>query len=147
MKKALITAALTALIVTSCGKKGCTDAFADNPTPGAKRDDGSCTYTGKLTFWYSQDEYLADILPGGHDTLEYFIEDVSFGTFPADNSWTDATAPDCASIGVFQISTLDMGEQALKLHNWDVRDAEDGTVLYTGSDVFTGGQCFVIELQ
>jgi hypothetical protein len=147
MKKSIVIAGAAALMLVgvSCGKKGCIDANADNYNAAAKRDDGSCLYTGNILFWYDQDTYLNYIIPAGWDSLEYFIEDSSYGTWDVDNAWTDATAPTCSSLGVF-VAHVDMGEQANKLHNWSVKDAASGAVAFSGSEVFTGGGCYSIQL-
>ncbi|MEO9533037.1 MAG: DUF4856 domain-containing protein [Crocinitomicaceae bacterium] len=44
MKLALSTIILTALVITSCKKKGCTDIDAQNYSEEAQKDDGSCTF-------------------------------------------------------------------------------------------------------
>lgn len=36
------------LLVASCKKEGCTDQIADNYNPSAKKNDGSCRYSGDL---------------------------------------------------------------------------------------------------
>jgi len=147
MKKLIMITGAAALLLVgvSCGKKGCIDANADNYNSAAKRDDGSCLYTGNILFWYDQATYLDYIIPAGWDSLEYFIEDSSYITWGVDNAWTDAIAPDCASIGIFVLH-VDMGEQANKLHNWSVKDAATGAVAFTADEVFTGGGCYAIKL-
>lgn len=43
-KSTLLVLSATALIATSCKKKGCTDSTAINYSEEAKKDDGSCSY-------------------------------------------------------------------------------------------------------
>ena len=45
--------ALAVLTFDSCKKEGCTNADADNYDSSAKKDDGSCTYTGRHVIWYN----------------------------------------------------------------------------------------------
>ena len=40
----ILMLAVLPLVITSCKKKGCTDATASNYDANAKRDDGTCTY-------------------------------------------------------------------------------------------------------
>lgn len=44
VKSTLLALSATALIATSCKKKGCTDSTAINYSEEAKKDDGSCSY-------------------------------------------------------------------------------------------------------
>ena len=149
MKKTFLILGISMLAlgsVSSCGKKGCTDANADNYDASAKKDDESCTYTASLVFYYSQTTYLNDMLSPGHTNLEYFVESESVGTFPADNAWVSASAPDCNSSGVFQVD-ISLSKQSKKLLSYEVKDADDGTSLYTGSVNVDGGACTAIKLQ
>ena len=49
MKKIFFTLAILSIAMTSCKKKGCTDATATNRNAKAKKDDGSCLYRPFLT--------------------------------------------------------------------------------------------------
>jgi hypothetical protein len=49
MKKIFFTLVVLTLAMTSCKKKGCTDATATNRNAKAKKDDGSCLYRPFLT--------------------------------------------------------------------------------------------------
>lgn len=53
----IVTAAMICLVgFISCikKKKGCSDAEADNYCAACNDNDGSCTYTGKVVFWWDQ---------------------------------------------------------------------------------------------
>lgn len=54
MKKLKLLLIFAGLFVSvSCKKEGCTDPLADNYNASANDNDGSCEYTGQVTFWMS----------------------------------------------------------------------------------------------
>jgi len=73
----------------SCEKQdpavlGCTDPFAANYISGATEDDGSCVYTGRVTFWH--DSYMSEsttVIVNGQ--TEYITEPLIFS-----NLWSFA---------------------------------------------------------
>ena len=39
-------------MLLSCAKEGCTDPDAENYNSSATKSDGSCTFQGRVVFWY-----------------------------------------------------------------------------------------------
>lgn len=68
----------------SCKKSGCTDPQADNYDYDANDNDGSCTYTGSVTFWMSTGSYYVDVTVNG-------------STKTISSNY--ASAPDCGTSG------------------------------------------------
>ena len=48
----VLVAAATALSLSGCRQKGCTDANACNYDADNEKDDGTCINKGKITFWF-----------------------------------------------------------------------------------------------
>ena len=67
MKYSLYTLLLVAFL-TSCKKEipGCTDYSADNYNSAATDNDGSCQYSGDLTFWMSSQMNYIDVTCNGY---------------------------------------------------------------------------------
>ena len=41
-------------MLLSCAKEGCTDPDAENYNSSATKSDGSCTFQGRVVFWYNE---------------------------------------------------------------------------------------------
>ena len=57
MKKIIYASLASVLMLTTlnaCKKEGCTDSFATNYDEKADSDNGTCTYTGTIQFWYGK---------------------------------------------------------------------------------------------
>ena len=72
MKKSLHTVLVIAIIsfslFTSCKKDkvyGCTDPTSINYNSSATDDNGTCKYTGKVTFWYNSSGTTATVTING----------------------------------------------------------------------------------
>lgn len=55
--RTLILSLITAVIIliTGCKTEGCTDQNAVNWNSEADTNDGSCTFEGKIVFWYGEE--------------------------------------------------------------------------------------------
>lgn len=61
------------LLVSSCGKKGCTDEDATTYSKSAKRDDGTCRYEGSNVFWISKSS-AQQMLDSGIQSLTVYVD-------------------------------------------------------------------------
>ncbi len=105
----LVICVLVSLATAACRKKGCTDSDADNYDPSAKKDDGSCYFTGPT--WYT------DVQIGSstwHQLSDTIYEDV---TLTVGENWL-------LSGGVFIASGV-------------VFTIEPGTTIYAADDATT----------
>ncbi len=133
--------ALAVLTFNSCKKEGCTNADADNFDSAAKKDDGSCTYTGEVVLWYNSTT-SDDLDFDGITTLTYYVDGVVVGSSSASVFWTGA--PDCGTNGSITV-TKDLGTSNSKSFNYSVKD-QDGDEAWSGTLNFVGNQCTAVEL-
>lgn len=134
------------LVFASCKKKGCTDAMANNYDSEASKDDESCTYSARGTFWYEQSLYLT-MNQAGVTTVELFVGDVSAGTAPVGDYAGPAT-PDCGAAKTISV-VKNIGTSKTKDLTWELRD-QSGNALYSGTWSSTGlaeGSCDIIKIQ
>ena len=66
----MLSLAFSVVIITGCNKEkqkifGCTDPVSSNYNPSATDDNGTCKYTGNITFWYNSNGTKATVLVGG----------------------------------------------------------------------------------
>ena len=99
------------LTISSCGKKGCTDSTAQNYCETCKRSDQSCTYQGKIVFWWDK-SFHDSLIAQGVSTLKFNEIEVDLGnggsivtvgTANASDFWN--VAPECNSTGAFTTET------------------------------------------
>lgn len=142
MKKTILLIAPLALILMSCNKKGCTDSNANNYSEEATKDDGNCTYSATVTFWYQQNQYI-QWDQAGVTSLEVEVGGVSIGTYSPDTYFV--SAPDCAMAGTIN-TTKNLGSETSKSLDWVFKD-QNGATLKSGTWAATGGGCDVIQVQ
>lgn len=146
MKKVIFVLAIGVLGLASC-KKGCTDSDADNYSSGAKKDDGTCTYTCTAVCYYTQNTYLSYLLPNGYNTeLEFYVDGTYYSTNQADNSYTGSGTPDC-SIGTLTVLEINLAGQKNKLVTVTVKDKDTGTTVFTKEQVLNGNACNAVLLE
>ncbi len=89
----ILLAACITLFVSSCRKKGCTDADASNYSTSAKKDDGTCRYEGSNVFWVS-DTSAQRMLSDTIQSLTIYFDGDIVGTI--DNTGQNfSVAPSC----------------------------------------------------
>ncbi len=143
MKKKLFVMAMIATVAatfSSCAKKGCTDANAENYYDKAKKDDGSCTYKTSVAFYYTQataDSMWID----GSTSLYFYVDNKLIGSSAADTYWSK---PTCESLGPVSYA-IDLGKEKSKTVSYKVVD-DTGYVINSGNTTVSGGSCTILEV-
>lgn len=99
MKKFILPLVLFIALIGGCKKEeekifGCTDPSSSNYNPVANTDNGTCEYTGDVTFWYNSNGTNATVTIGSR--VGYITQ-----YYPSYN-------PTCGSSGCANF-TLDVG--------------------------------------
>jgi len=124
------------VFISSCAKKGCTNPLATNYDSGAKSDDGTCTYQGKVVIW--ADQTFADAaVTEGIATWNFSIGGAPVGSMATSTYF--ASAPSCGATGAVTI-VKDLGTQSSKDFTIDVTN-ETGAAVATYTVTFKGGTC------
>ena len=124
MKKILLaTAILTSLISTSCKKKGCIDSQATNYDEKAKKDDGTCTFSGNVVFWIAQSESI-DITSSGVSQLNVYVDNVKAGD--QGSNIFHSSNPGCGEATVVT-KAVDLGTAKTKVVSYKIIDEDDVT--------------------
>ena len=143
MKK--ITTILTIFTITaltfSCAKEGCTDPDAYTYSIEATKDDASCTFSGRVVFWYN--EANSDSLYYfGSDVLNYFVDCQAIGIQNTDIFWTGA--PECGQSGSITV-TKELGSDKTKSFTYSIVD-DLGDEIWGGNLEFNANTCWGHEL-
>ena len=120
---------MTAVVLSSCREKGCTDPKAVNYDTHAKKDDHTCQYKGTVTFW-SHGSGMSIMVYDGHN---------STGTITT----SYISTPGCGANGCF---TLSIDPNTTGTHyDYDILVNSN----YNGSGSFTvgSGACVLVEVQ
>ena len=129
------------VFISSCAKKGCTNPNATNFDSSAKSDDGSCTYKGKIVFWYDQTTSNS-LVTGGSTSLTYYVDGAVVGSSAATVYFTGA--PTCGQSASITVEK-DLGVATNKSYSYTVKD-DTGATLYSGTANFTANTCTAIQL-
>ena len=141
VKTVLTTAIFALLLTTSCKKEGCLDSEASNFDSEAKKDDGSCTFSGNVVFWIGESESV-ELVSSGVSDLNVYVDDVKVGDQGANVFW--ASSPACFDPTVVT-KKIDLGILKSKSINYSIID-EDSTVHYTGIVTVVPG-CTSVEMK
>lgn len=131
---------ISGLFFVQCGKKGCTDKDGSNYCANCKKDDGSCTYSGGVVFWYGK-QTSDSLIDNGATSLTFSIDNqivASCGT----NVYSPY-APSCE--GGQAHFTKDLGKEKTRSCFYSVKD-QSGTEYWQGTVNFKGNQCEATEL-
>jgi hypothetical protein len=133
---------ISLLSFISCKKEGCTDNIADNYISDADKDDGSCSYSAKVNFWYNgttsqnlQDDVIT--------SLTFYIDNQVIGSYASNVFFT--SAPACGQSSVVSKS-LNLGSLKSKIVNYFVKD-DFGDEVWAGTVTFDASvECTNYEL-
>lgn len=145
MRKQFSILGLAVLLLSSlnsCKKEGCIDAIADNYDADADKDDGSCTYSASVSFWYNgatsqnlQDDVIT--------SLTFYIDNQVVGSYAS--SVFFPSSPACGQSAVVS-KTLDLGKSKTKTASYLVKD-DFGDEVWSGTVTFDASvECTSYEL-
>lgn len=137
---AIVTLFFLIVVIMGCKKEGCTDKEAVNYTADAKKDDGTCTYQTRVSFWFKE-SMSNTLIWGGVEILTMYFDDVAQGTIDPAN-WTPG--PDCGGDD-FNLD-LNMGSEKSKTISWTARD-QFGNLHSFGTFTIGPNDCMSIELN
>jgi hypothetical protein len=145
MKKIIYASLASVLMLTTlnaCKKEGCTDSFATNYDEKADSDNGTCTYTGTVQFWYGKS--ASDWLDTVEVTsLAYYVDNQLIGSSAANVYFTGD--PSCTQANVVR-KTMDLGLAKTKTVPYKVVD-QNSDVIWSGNVTFDGTKsCINIQL-
>ncbi|MFN5208740.1 MAG: hypothetical protein ACK5D8_04545 [Bacteroidota bacterium] len=145
MKKIIYASLASVLMLTTlnaCKKEGCTDSFATNYDEKADSDNGTCTYTGTIQFWYGKS--ASDWLDTVEVTsLAYYVDNQLIGSSAANVYFTGD--PSCTQANVVR-KTMDLGLAKTKTVPYKVVD-QNSDVIWSGNVTFDGTKsCINIQL-
>lgn len=128
-------------LFSGCKKEGCTDPDSKTYNADAKKDNGTCSYEGRVVFWFGQSASLG-LQNDGATTLTYYVDGQVVGSSATSVYWTGS--PDCGQNGSITI-TKDLGSVKNKSYTYSVKD-QTGFEYWSGVLNFTANTCSAVEL-
>ncbi len=135
----ITTLLVIAVVFSSCSKnKGCTDKNATNFNSSATKDDGSCTYSAYIVFWYNS-QTASHLASDGYTSIKCSINGSVVGTSPSNASFN--SAPTCGQSGSLSI-TQTLVNTTSQTVNYVITDANNSSnVIWSGQLSLTAGVC------
>ncbi len=120
------------------------DVDAYNYDYKANKNDQTCTYEGKVVFWYDQSvsDDLVDTTIWAAETLTYIVGGEVIDVYPVDSSWV--VAPNCNDLGAV-IVTKDLGSMKTKTYTYSITD-EEGYEVWSGHLQVDANACYAVQL-
>ena len=141
---AAIAFVVGAIVMNGCVKpRGCTDASAVNFESKAKKDDGSCEYSGNVVVWFNK-ATSDSMLATGVNHLTLHLSNVSVDQMSA-TAYSTAAAS-CESGGAMRYAE-NLGEETSKKYECRIDDQLGHQWYYNPSFYITANDCVVIELK
>ena len=141
MKNIQLLLIISFFLVASCKKEGCTDENATNPTAGAKKDDGSCTYESTVVFWHTATTRTI-MNNNGISSLNFYLDGTLLGTKGTTTVYS--SAPDCSVTTAF-VRSIAYDESPSKNLSYEVK-SQAGQLVFSGTIAFLNGECISQEL-
>lgn len=126
--------------ISSCKKEGCTDVDALNYDSKADKNDNSCKYDGRVSFWFNQD-VSGFLVSYNVTTLTIYIDEVAVGSIDV-NDWK--SGPSCGGNNL--TVHRDLGLSKTKSYSYIARD-QNGTTHFNGTFVLAANSCLDIQLR
>ncbi len=141
MKTRIVLFTLLSIIAISCRNKGCIDPLSPDFDERAIKDDNSCTYDGRLIFWF--DENTKDNLEVfGVNELRIRTDGSFAGTIEL-SEWVNQQ-PACNSMDGFRQAIATNGEDS-KVVAYEVED-DLGFMITSGMITVPNSECVWIEV-
>jgi hypothetical protein len=141
--KHLFTLALGFLILStsySCKREGCISSSATNYSKKAKKDDGSCEFESRVSFWFNQNTSNT-LISYGVTTLHVFVEDKEVGQIDVAD-WK--IGADCGGNNLTVPHNYSTTEN--QLFDYEGR-SQNGTLHFSGTFKSAPNECQSVELK
>jgi hypothetical protein len=142
MKHLLLLGVLTGFLLVGCQKEGCTDSLASNYSADAKKNDGSCQFSGGVVFWWGQNT-STQMQNNGITSISIIINGQTVASSVTNGYWP--SAPDCGDNQSMTV-TMNLGSYKNQSYSFQAKDQNNNTV-WTGTVNINGGQCGAMELN
>ena len=143
----LLFVSLSFFIISSCEKEieGCTNLDATNYESEATTDDGSCTYTADVVFWFNQST-MNHLNTTGANSVQLFVgTGLTFTWFLPMTSY-QTVAPECGSNSASSVTlTYSLITDEMQLFDYSL-ETDGGTILMGAIFSASPNNCSKVEL-